>query len=95
MGRDTAAGDPAKLEARSGLSHDAVREQLDRILAYREFHATDKMRDFLRFVGEDELIAGNAAVHVIHRSGKEQEGMSRHEISPMRGCVPRSSLGHC
>jgi len=55
MERDTAAGDPANLEARSGLSHDAVREQLDRILAHREFHATDKMRDFLRFVVEETL----------------------------------------
>jgi adenylate cyclase len=37
------------------LAHDAIREQLDRILASREFHATTRMRDFLRFVVEETL----------------------------------------
>jgi len=37
----------------------AILEQLDRILRHEEFHATDKMRDFLRFVVE-ETLAGNA-----------------------------------
>lgn len=37
----------------------AVRAQLGRILASPEFHATDKMREFLRFVVEQTL-AGNA-----------------------------------
>lgn len=44
-----------EVDARSGLSHVAIRAQLDRILAHREFHATDKMRDFLRFVVEEKL----------------------------------------
>ena len=39
----------------SGLEHDAIRPQLDRILASPEFHATDKMRGFLRFVVEEKL----------------------------------------
>jgi adenylate cyclase len=37
------------------LAHDAIREQLDRILASREFHATNRVRDFLRFVVEETL----------------------------------------
>ncbi len=49
----------ATLDARSGLSHDAIRAQLNRILVHREFQATDKMRDFLRFVVE-ETLAGRA-----------------------------------
>jgi TolB-like protein len=48
------------VDPRSGLSHVAIREQLDRILTHREFHATDKMRDFLRFVVEEKL-AGRAS----------------------------------
>jgi adenylate cyclase len=45
----------ATVDPHSGLSHVAIRAQLDRILASREFHATDKMRDFLRFVVEEKL----------------------------------------
>jgi adenylate cyclase len=55
MGSDSANERPATLDARSGLSHDAIREQLDRILVHREFQATDKMRDFFRFVVEETL----------------------------------------
>jgi adenylate cyclase len=44
-----------QLDAQGGLSHEAIRAQLDRILASREFHATEKMRDFLRFVVEETL----------------------------------------
>ncbi len=43
------------VDSRSGLPHTEVRAQLDRILASPEFHATDKMRDFLRFVVEEKL----------------------------------------
>jgi len=39
----------------SGLPHGEIRAQLDRILASPELHATDKMRDFLRFVVEEKL----------------------------------------
>jgi len=42
-------------EVADGPSHDAIREELDRILSHREFHATDKMRDLLRFVVEETL----------------------------------------
>jgi adenylate cyclase len=41
--------------SRGELADDAIREQLDRILASREFHATARMRDFLRFVVEETL----------------------------------------
>jgi adenylate cyclase len=54
------AAKPPEVDPRSGLSHVAIREQLDRILTHREFHATDKMRDFLRFVVEEKL-AGRAS----------------------------------
>jgi len=43
------------VEPRSGLALAAIREQLDRILASPEFHATDKVRDFLRFIVEEKL----------------------------------------
>jgi TolB-like protein len=46
---------PETLDPRSGLSHDAIRAQLDHILGHPEFHATDRMRDFLRFVVEETL----------------------------------------
>jgi adenylate cyclase len=43
------------VEPSSGLGDDAIRRQLDRILSSPEFHATDKMRSFLRFVVEEKL----------------------------------------
>jgi adenylate cyclase len=43
------------VEPSSGVHRDAIREQLGRILASPEFHATDKMRGFLRFVVEEKL----------------------------------------
>ena len=52
MGFDEGSASP---EAAGELTRDAIREQLDRILAHREFLATDKMRDFLRFVVEETL----------------------------------------
>ncbi len=59
MGSDESSERTAAVDPRSGLSHDAIRAQLDRILGHREFQATDKMRDFLRFVVEEKL-AGRA-----------------------------------
>ena len=59
MGKIETAEKAPEKDPRSGLSHDAIREQLDLILTHREFHATDKMRDFLRFVVEEKL-AGRA-----------------------------------
>lgn len=46
-------------EPHSGLSHNAIGEELNRILASREFQATNRMRDFLRFVVA-ETLAGRA-----------------------------------
>ena len=55
MDDDTTKEHLETLDPRSGLSHDAIREQLDRILGSPEFHATEMMRDFLRFVVEQTL----------------------------------------
>ena len=41
------------------FSSEAIRTQLNRVLRHAEFHATDKMRDFLRFVVE-EMLAGRS-----------------------------------
>jgi len=57
MENDVSSQQSPPREPRSGLYQDAIREQLDRILESREFEATDKMRDFLRFV-VDETLAG-------------------------------------
>lgn len=46
---------PATPSPRVNPSEAAVREELVRILGHPEFHATDKMRDFLRFVVEETL----------------------------------------
>jgi adenylate cyclase len=46
-------------ENSSNPSADAIREQLERILNSPEFEATEKMRDFLRFVVE-ETLSGHA-----------------------------------
>ena len=46
-------------EATGGIPTAAVRDELERILIHPEFQATDKMRDFLRFVVE-ETLAGRA-----------------------------------
>ena len=55
MEKDSPNQQSAPRKPLSGLSHDAIGEQLERILGSREFHATDKMRDFLRFVVEETL----------------------------------------
>jgi len=52
---DTRTEEELEAESRSGFAVDAIRSQLDRILASPEFHATDKMRDFLSFVVEEKL----------------------------------------
>jgi adenylate cyclase len=59
MKADDTSGHPTTIEPRSGISVAAIREQLGRILASPEFQATDKMRDFLRFIIEEKL-AGRA-----------------------------------
>jgi TolB-like protein/Tfp pilus assembly protein PilF len=55
MDEDETMCGPETLDPRSGLSHDAIRAQLDHILGHREFQATDRMRDFLQFVVEETL----------------------------------------
>jgi adenylate cyclase len=52
---DSAPNAPTAVDPSSGLDHEAIERQLGRILASPEFHATDKMRDFLRFVVEEKL----------------------------------------
>jgi len=59
MLENESAAHPSTVEPRSGLSITAIRAQLARILASPEFEATDRMRDFLRFVVEEKL-AGRA-----------------------------------
>lgn len=39
----------------SGLPHTEIRDELDRILGHRDFEATQRMREFLRFVVEETL----------------------------------------
>jgi len=46
-------------DALSGLSHIEIRDQMDRILGHRDFEATPRMRDLLRFVVA-ETLAGRA-----------------------------------
>ena len=55
MARDPRTEKAVEVDPRSGFTHDTIRAQLDRILSSSEFHATDKMRDFLRFVVEEKL----------------------------------------
>jgi TolB-like protein len=55
MHEDDIAKHATAVEPRSGLSVVAIREQLGRILASPEFQATDKMRDFLRFIVQEKL----------------------------------------
>jgi adenylate cyclase len=55
MAGDSAPNTGTTADPSSGLDHDAIRRQLGRILSSPEFHATDKMRDFLRFVVEEKL----------------------------------------
>lgn len=49
----------AQADPQSGLSHESIRDELNRILASREFQATGRRREFLRFVVE-EALAGRA-----------------------------------
>jgi adenylate cyclase len=55
MARNETTRHAQSVEPRSGLGHEAIRHQLARILASPEFHATDTMRDFLRYVVEERL----------------------------------------
>ena len=55
MRKNTQRTKPKKKEFESRWSDEAIREQLDRILEHVEFQATDKMRDFLRYVVEETL----------------------------------------
>ena len=63
MGRassqDGTSTSPTPVKPQDGLPHDEIRSQLDRILGHREFQATERLRDFLRFVVAEDL-AGRA-----------------------------------
>lgn len=50
---------PPTVESEGDGFHDAIRDQVRRILSHREFQATEKMREFLHFVVEESL-AGRA-----------------------------------
>lgn len=45
----------AEIKPDGSFGDDAIRQQLGRIVTSSEFHATEKMRDFLRFVVEEKL----------------------------------------
>ena len=45
----------ASSRVRGELSHDAIRAQLERILGHRDFEASARVREFLRFVVEQTL----------------------------------------
>ena len=55
MDGESETQDTTAIEPRSGLAVAAIREQLGHILASPDFHATDKMRDFLRYIVEEKL----------------------------------------
>ena len=59
MGKNTQRTKPNDPGFESPWSDEAIREQLKRILEHPEFQATDKMRDFLRYVVE-ETLAGSS-----------------------------------
>lgn len=56
--REKDVGSPT-VDPPGGWSRGSIRSQLHRILTHREFQATEKMRDFLRFIVE-ETLAGRA-----------------------------------
>jgi adenylate cyclase len=55
MDGESESHDTTAIEPRSGLAVAAIREQLGHILASPDFHATDKVRDFLRYIVEEKL----------------------------------------
>lgn len=61
LDKSSTRGEQGSLKSENGLnpSADAIRDQLNRIFNSTEFEATDKMRNFLRFVVE-ETLAGRA-----------------------------------
>lgn len=90
-------------EAAGGpLDHDAVRAQLERILASPEFHATDKMRAFLRFVVEETLagrshrLKGYTIATQVFGRGKEfdaaQDPIVRIQAGRLRRALERYDL---
>jgi len=55
VGKEKASQPSQTPDAAGGLSHESIREQLDRVLGHPEFQATEKTRNFLRFVIEETL----------------------------------------
>jgi TolB-like protein len=55
MRKNTQRTKPKDQRFESRWSDEAIRGQLERILGHAEFQATDKMRDFLRYVVEETL----------------------------------------
>jgi hypothetical protein len=66
------------------VPHEAPAEDRPSIEIAHVSKCLDEL-DCFAMVVEYELATRDSAIHVIDRPGKEQAGMSRHEISPMRG----------
>ena len=67
------------------LGCEVVTSGTDAAIAISDLAQNLDELDRLEVIVEDKLAAGNSAVDVARRSGKKKVGMSRHEISPMRG----------
>jgi len=62
MGKNTQRTKPNDPGFESPWSDETIREQLNRILGHPEFQATDKMRDFLRYVVEQTLAGRSSRI---------------------------------
>jgi TolB-like protein len=62
MGKNIQRTKPNDPGFESPWSDEAIREQLNRILGHPEFQATDKMRDFLRYVVEESLAGRSSRI---------------------------------
>jgi hypothetical protein len=66
------------------VAHEAPSENRPSVQVANLAKCLDEL-DRLIVVVEDELAAGDAAVHVVGGSWDKQARVSRHEIAPMRG----------
>ena len=66
------------------ISHEAPRENRPTV-EIADFAKGFDVLDSLMVVVENELAAGDAAIHVVGASPDKQTRVSRHEMAPMRG----------
>ena len=102
MSRDKTRELPPVLEPCSNLTHDAIREELNRILASREFQASARIRDFLRFVVEEALagradqLKGYTIATQVYKRGKDfdasQDPIVRIQAGRLRRALERYYL---